>query len=97
MTFHVGQKVARFKDGHINVSPKPAIGETVTILWLGEWRGQTIIDLVEYPTTETATLTRGYNAAVFRPVVELKTDAGMAILKRVAANASKKREVAVDG
>lgn len=92
MTFHVGQKVARFRDGLRNICADPAIGEAVTISWIGDWQGTTVIDLIEYPAPETLTASRGYDAAVFRPLVERKTDTGMAILKKIAADASKKLE-----
>lgn len=49
------------------------MNEPVTVLWVGEWRGATIIDLVEYPTEERDGFVRGYWAAVFRPIVAKPT------------------------
>lgn len=92
MSFHVGQKVVC-----VNVRPGPFGFAAVLLTKDREY----IISEI-YPFEPHGIRVEGvtmfeadrdwFMAARFRPVIERKTETGMAVLRKVAADASKKRE-----
>lgn len=99
MTFHVGQKVVCVDDDNpcscgCSIGIKSGNVYTVTAAFEGTaWGGARKQKVFVAEDTPRIGWENGYLASRFRPVIERKTDAGMAILREVADDASKKRQL----
>lgn len=87
MSFHVGQKVVCV-DASANtfsgIKPRLVEGAIYTVGALEDrWDGLAI-DLIEVPVNaEELAMHSAYNSNRFRPLIERKTDTGMAVLKKL--------------
>lgn len=103
MNFRVGQKVARVGSNAPGEGVRPPqgysypkVGEVCTIEAIYDWLGGAILNFVEHNNSHLPRVygrAPGFNAKYFRPVVEKGTETGMAILRKVADDASKKRNL----
>lgn len=98
MSFHVGQKVVCVDGrGPFNkVYPagiQPSKGTIYTIAATGLFNGNPHVDVMELP--KHCNHACDWRASRFRHAIERSTDAGMAILKKIASDASKTREKVV--
>lgn len=87
--FHVGQKIARFREypSWAKETRVPRMGEPITVSHVGKnWEGVDYIEVAEYPNVAGHL---GYEASYFRPVVEKKTD--ISIFTKIVDDASKSR------
>ena len=96
MSFRVGQKVicVDAADTHTGDLSELIEGSIYTIRWHGpfEWRGVKencvqLVEIVERPVMSgkkiVYSIDQPFRASRFRPVVERKTDTGMAILRQI--------------
>lgn len=91
MNFRVGQKVVCVSDDWEEEYPGTLVrkGDILTIsrMLLCDEGKTVLLEFVEAFSPETDEWSAGYDAAAFRPLVERKTDTGMAILKSILEDA----------
>lgn len=91
MAFRVGQKVVRVggRTDHTPFGPPLGVPCTISNIYVdGDF--EEMIEIAEYPSPDGEIsrqtgqpLQAGFRAKFFRPVIERKTDAGMAILREI--------------
>jgi len=111
MNFRIGQKVVCINDGTLDPTRLSAgrwikAGNIYTIRWLGEFpwkpdrqkdRAIRLVEINRGGSRQDEWSDYPFSLSRFRPTIERSTEIGMAILRKVAADAAKRRNLVIAG